>query len=567
MKKIRCSAVQVAGLAVALFCWAQPVRLLAQDAPPLPGEELPAGAEVLTSGPVHEAFAKPVTMQHEAGIEVPLAPPPNMTETPPIERPVGATIVWVPGYWAWAAERNDFIWVSGCWRSAPPHMHWVPGYWRAVERHHEWVSGFWTAHMEAQPQLDYVPAPPATVELEPAGQPPLPDHFWVPGCWYRVHEQWVLRHGYWHAPQLGWVWVPSRYAWTPRGYIFCAGYWDHDLDNRGVLFSPVHFPAGLRGRADVFFMPNICVDLGVFRLHLFAYPRYHHYYFGDFYDDAYLRAGIYPWFECASSHTWYDPLFVYDRWHAGHGDPHWLEHQQHHYADLREHRELRPARTYTEFQAHVARLPVAERSTVQLVTTLQVHAASKATPMKFERVTTLERKQIVTRTAEAHVFREQRAQWEAPAATHEAAVHHPVEIKPTHENTPHPPEIVKVAHETVPQPAPRNVEHPKELTHTPVVPPHEVHVAQPGTPTPQPAHNVERPREIVHAPMAPPHPVRATQTEHVQIPAPPIVAHPAETRYIQKEPPAHPTQEHSHLEPNATPPPHQGFGKDAQKKN
>src|SRR3974390_366385 len=69
--------------------------------PPVPSEELPAGSEVLTGGPVHEAFAKPVSMDPQAPILAPQQPPENLQEVPPAEQPAGANIVWVPGYWAW----------------------------------------------------------------------------------------------------------------------------------------------------------------------------------------------------------------------------------------------------------------------------------------------------------------------------------------------------------------------------------------------------------------------------------------------------------------------------------
>ena len=67
------TAVQVVGLALLLLSWSPPPGVFAQggaDVPPVPSEELPPGSEVLTSGPVHEAFAKPVTIQHEAGVEI-----------------------------------------------------------------------------------------------------------------------------------------------------------------------------------------------------------------------------------------------------------------------------------------------------------------------------------------------------------------------------------------------------------------------------------------------------------------------------------------------------------------
>lgn len=32
---------------------------------------------------------------------------------PPDQKPEGDDVAWIPGYWAWDDERNDFLWVSG----------------------------------------------------------------------------------------------------------------------------------------------------------------------------------------------------------------------------------------------------------------------------------------------------------------------------------------------------------------------------------------------------------------------------------------------------------------------
>ena len=54
------------------------------QAPPIPEQEQP---EVLTSGPVHEAFAEPVNVQVQAGLVVPDEPPAKIQELPPAEKP------------------------------------------------------------------------------------------------------------------------------------------------------------------------------------------------------------------------------------------------------------------------------------------------------------------------------------------------------------------------------------------------------------------------------------------------------------------------------------------------
>jgi hypothetical protein len=484
--------------------------VLAQDTsqpPAVPSEELPAGSEVLTGGPVHEAFAKPVSMDPQAPIMVPQPPPQNLQEVPPAERPAGANIVWVPGYWAWDADRNDFVWVSGCWRNAPPNTYWVPGYWLQVGNSWEWIDGFWKP-ISAQPQqeIEYLPAPPAPIEVEAAGPPPFPDQIWVPGCWYWVQGQYVRRHGYWITPQIGWAWVPSHFVWTPRGYIFVPGHWDHDMDNRGVLFCPAFFPHDVRVRVGFVFSPGVCVDLGMLRLNLFVYPRYHHYYFGDYYDNSYVHVGIFPWYQCQTIHTWYDPLFVYDRWHYQQTDPHWAADQARGYELRRSDRNLRPARTYEQLQVQISRLPANRRPERPLVEPVKTYAASQKTPIKFERITPAERQQIAVKATDVHSFRDQRTQWEAPPAQRTTTV--------------------------APAPKPRTTPT-TEVASEPVQPPSQSRPA----------------REVKPPAVVPPHEVRVTQPERVKVPSTPRAPQPSESRFIPKVPPGHPAQEQSHVAP------------------
>ena len=271
----------------------------APDTPPPPSQEQP---EVLTRGPVNEAYAQPVGLQNQPSAVVASQPPANVAETPPADRPVGGSCIWAPGYWSWDAERANYIWVSGCWRIAPPSMNWVPGYWARAVNGWQWVPGFWSP-VTAQ-EISYLPAPPAVTDLQPVGAPPTPDDFWVPGCWYWHQGNYVFRSGYWLHQQPGWVWSPSHCFWTPRGYVFADGHWDYELESRGVLFAPVYFNRHVGAGVVFAFQPSITVDIGVLSASLFACPSYSHYYFGDYYDDAYVRIGIYPWFDCVRIGTW-----------------------------------------------------------------------------------------------------------------------------------------------------------------------------------------------------------------------------------------------------------------------
>jgi hypothetical protein len=380
--------------------------------PPLPDQEQP---EVLTRGPVHEAFAEPVNLKVQAGLLAPIQPPPDINETPPAQSPQGGQYVWVPGYWSWDAERNNYIWVSACWRVAPPSMYWVPGYWARVADGWEWVAGFWTP--TGNQEIEYLPAPPALQDVQPSGPPPTPDSIWVPACWYWNQNQYVLRSGYWLVAQSDWVWAPSHYVWTPRGYVFVAGCWDYTLERRGVLFAPVYFPRGFHGRVGYSYTPSIVIDIGALQISLFTYPRYCHYYFGDYYDDAYIHIGIFPWIDCERHHSWYDPIYQHDRWHYRKAEPRWEERERHDYDVRRADKDLRPARTYHEMEARVAKLPEAQRRNVRTAQPLTEFAADKKSPVKFERSNAKSQRTIVTETTAVRKFGEDRNRWESPVTT------------------------------------------------------------------------------------------------------------------------------------------------------
>ena len=384
---------------------------VAQEPPPMPGEELPAGAEPLTSGPVHEAFAKPVILEVQVGVVALKPPPAYITEVPPAQRPAVANVAWVPGYWAWDAGRNDHIWVSGCWRATPPAMSWVPGYWTPVAGGWQWVPGFWRPYEQAQ-EIEYLPAPPASIDISPAGPAPSIDVVWVPGCWYWDQGRYIQRRGYWLSPHAGWVWEPSHYSWSPHGYVFCPGHWDYDMDRRGVLFTPVYFRPGVAVRAGFAFSPSLCIDLGALRINLFTYPRYNHYYFGDYYADSYVSIGIYPRFDSERYHTWYDPIYVYDRWKSRREGPAWEARERHDYDVRRADPTQRPPRTFSEQQTRVASMPVAQRKNFQMAEPLRTFAAAPSAPVKFEQINTAERQKIVVQAKEVNNFRDQRTQWE-----------------------------------------------------------------------------------------------------------------------------------------------------------
>ena len=302
------------------------------------------GTQVLTRGPVHEAFAETVTFDPEPGVAVSGSPPAAIEELPPDQKPEGANVAWIPGYWGWDDERSDFLWVSGVWRALPPGRQWVPGYWGRSAQRFQWISGYWADSNASE--VEYLPEPPATVEVGPNIAASSVDQTWLPGCWVWQQGRYAWRPGFWANVEPDWVWVPAHYVYAPRGYVFVEGYWDYSIARRGVLFAPLYFNSGVYSRPGFSYSPTTAVDLGALVNHLFLRPRYQHYYFGDYYATDYRSAGFLPWFSINTGRSAYDPIYAHQHWQHRQ-DSDWEHRQQADFENRRDHENLRPPRTWT----------------------------------------------------------------------------------------------------------------------------------------------------------------------------------------------------------------------------
>jgi len=322
-------------------------------APPTPGDDTqaPPGAEVLTQGPIHEAFAKPTGLNPQPGPIVKKRPPDAVQEIPPPQKPDGDNIVWITGYWAWDDDRNDFLWVSGLYRNAPPGQTWTPGYWQEVAGGYQWTPGFWVA--TDREEVQYLPQPPESLEQGPSAPAPSENHFWVPGTWVYQNANYGWQPGYWTVARPNWIWVPAHYVWTPGGFVFIGGYWDFVLAHRGCLFAPVYYTQPVYLAPAYVYTPTVLINVGTFDDCLFVRPSYCHYYFGDYFGPQYVGLGFRPWFSVGFNignvgvniGYGYDPLFTYYRWAGTRRDPNWLARRQEHFDLLRRNENLRPPHT------------------------------------------------------------------------------------------------------------------------------------------------------------------------------------------------------------------------------
>jgi hypothetical protein len=271
------------------------------------------GVQVEARGPVHEAFAMPLVTQPEQGPVITKQPPAPIEELPPDQKPEGDNVQWIPGYWAWDADTNDFVWVSGCWRDVPPGRTWIPGHWQEIDQGWVWVSGLWTAANTEEVQ--YLPPPPPTVDEGPSAPAPDVTSIYAPGCWVYREGRYMWRPGHWVPFRPGWVWVPARYVWTPSGCLFVDDYWDYPLDERGLLFAPCSFDLRVWGRQP--FVPQYAIQPDFLLGALFVNAANHHYFFGDYFDERYRQRFV-PWTDFHPHGRMEDPNFSYYRHlHAG----------------------------------------------------------------------------------------------------------------------------------------------------------------------------------------------------------------------------------------------------------
>lgn len=363
--------------------------------------------ETLTAGPIHEAFASPAVLDPLPSPIVPKEPPPDIVEEPPPYLPEGA--VWIPGYWAWDDERDDFVWVSGVARVPPPSMRFVPGYWAKVEGGWQRVAGFWTREDEGE--LEYRPAPPASLESGPSSPAPGDDHFWVPGTWVYRPTGFVWQVGYWAPYQPDWIWVPARWVWTPAGCLYLPGYWDYRLGFRGQLFAPIWFRRPLYLRPGWVYRPWCVIPTNNLFVHLWVRPQFCHYYFGNYYGARYMSLGLIPWVNItiASQRTYvYDPFFTYCRVHYRRQGVDFVGRIQDWHRYYAQHEDLRPPRTWHEQQRQRDRTRSSEPATQLLAHRIEEVVRQSDQPLPWVALDPAARRQQLAHLEQLRELNQQR---------------------------------------------------------------------------------------------------------------------------------------------------------------
>lgn len=474
--------------------------------------------QVLTSGPVHEAFAETIVNDPEPDLVVLQPPPPPIAEDPPDIVPEGPNMTWIPGYWAWDDDRNDYLWVSGIWRAVPLGRSFVPGFWSRVGHGYQWSSGFWLSADDTE--ITYLPEPPDPVETGPPPPSPSPNLIWTQGIWVWDQDRYAFRPGHWVEATPDWMWIPAHYIWSPRGYVFVDGYWDYPIEERGVLFSPVYVSPVVRTSSRFVYEPTMVIDLQVFTDHLFVRPRYSHYYFGDYYAASYIDRGIYPWFSVQARRVGYDPIYAQRRWRHR-DDPDWERHVEVDYRRRQDDERQRPQRTL-DVQLQLG--DRAEMAVKGIIVAKTLQQMAQANQNRFRTVSQPEREQNVQKARVASKTSQERKAVESlddrdgaepvkPTAPVRAKTPPPVatakkEAPPSKAPAPKKPEAATVDRSVEAKPKPK-VEKKTSQPSTPAkpdAPPSDRPAATPPSTAPKPASPATPPPPSAAKPVTPPAP-------------------------------------------------------------
>ena len=342
-------------------------------------------------GPVHEAYAQPSDTRPLPSVIVPKQPPRLLDELPPDQKPEGDNVQWIPGYWSWDEDSKDFLWVSGFWRVPPPNRQWMPGSWQPVDGGYQWTPGFWAASdLQA---VDYLPPPPPSVDTGASTPAPMTTVCTRPVAGSTARRSITGGPGFWVTFQPNWVWIPARYVWTPGGYIFVDGYWDHPLEQRGLLFAPIRVDLAVVGPRWVY-TPTFVVQPDFLIGSLFVRPSYCHYYFGDYFEARFKDRGYVPWFDYHVAKNVFDPNFAYYR-HVYRADPTWERDLRDLYAGRFGGTIARPPHTLVEQNTLIKNITVNKTENVMVgknvrITNVQnVHAIVPVTRINNTKVTIL----------------------------------------------------------------------------------------------------------------------------------------------------------------------------------
>ncbi len=321
-------------MVLALSIGGGPARLRAQDPPPSPtpvsdgqdgqgaqaaGQPGDQGPQVMTRGPIHEAFATPVVHDPAAGPGDSQAA--RRSRSRRCLRTRSRPARTSSGFPVTGAGTSRATTSCGSAASGATRRPTVSGFRATGTRSTGVISGFRArgfpsarARHRARVNPTYLPPPPKSLETGPNTPQPSPNVAWTPGYWSWQGSAYAWRPGFWAAVQPNWIWMPPHYVWTPSGYLFVAGYWDLPVANRGLMFAPVYYPTPVYAQPGFVFTPSISIVGSAMTANLFVSAGHQSVPLRQLLRRELRRVGITPWFSfsfATGPPMFYDPLFSY----------------------------------------------------------------------------------------------------------------------------------------------------------------------------------------------------------------------------------------------------------------
>jgi hypothetical protein len=140
------------------------------------------------------------------------------------------------------------------------------------------------------------------------------------------------------------------------------GYWDHPIDERGLLFAPVCFDdAWLAARRP--YVPVFVVHTDFLLGAMFVRTANHHYYFGDYFEERYAKRGFVAWPDYHPRRDTFDPNFNYYR-HVHAAEPRWEGSLRELYRGRATGEVPRPPRTLVQQQVAIQNVTVKKTTNV-----------------------------------------------------------------------------------------------------------------------------------------------------------------------------------------------------------
>ena len=265
------------------------------------------GPQVLTRGPIHEAFAAPVVHDPAAGPVIPKQPPDPIQEMPPgpearrPERPVDSGLLEL-GRLAQRLSLGQRHLARAAAQQPVGARLLAPGRrGQPVGAGHVDSGELGPAQGQGQASAQAQAIVPAGTAGEPRDRPDhaaarAPTSPGLPATGPGKESVTSGGPGFWAAVQPNWIWMPAHYVWTPSGYLFVPGYWDLPVANRGLMFAPVYYPQPVYAQPGFVFTPSISIVGSAVTANLFVSAGTNQYLFGDFYAQNFVSVGITPWF-------------------------------------------------------------------------------------------------------------------------------------------------------------------------------------------------------------------------------------------------------------------------------